>query len=344
MTTSRKKASLYRMMRTFFVTALGLSTLALGLWVLKGKPIEQKHPLDCQYGVFSPLDKDLPAMLNKVKKYSQQEINRNEIKDIAVYFRDLKNGSWFAINKDEKFSLASLMKVPLMIECLESAESRPALLRKRMLFTGDVDLTSQQNMKPQKFLEPGRSYSLDELMFRMIAYSDNNAMSMMVKEFPAEEMDTFLARHYLDYEKAPDGYLMSLGMYTMFFDELYDQSFLNPGMSRKALSYLANEDFPQGMHAAVPGNVAVESKFGERVVKDGNGTTISTQLHEVGIVLADGHPFLLGIMTSGTDLTVLEKVIQDITREVYEEDEHMVNANRHAMDCMAQCHIANSGV
>jgi hypothetical protein len=173
----------------------------------------------------------------------------------------------------------------------------------------------------------------------MIAYSDNNSMSMLLEEFPSDSLYQYLAEHKIDYEKAPDGFKMSLGTYSRFFETLYYKSLHNSAMSRKALSYLAAEDFPQGMHAAVPADVVVESKFGEKLLLDENGRVKSAQLHEVGIILDGNHPFLLGIMTSGADLNVLKKVIQNITHDIYEEIEHAATHLPNKMNCMhAQCH------
>jgi hypothetical protein len=283
--------------------------------------------------------KYLAPILDKLRKDAQVDINKGEVNDIALYYRDLNGGGWIAINKDERFNIASLMKVPLMVECLEKAESNPTLLNERLSFTSDTDWTAQQNIKPVTTLERGKSYSLDETMFRMVAYSDNNAMELLLEKFPSDSVFQFLSNHRIDYEKAPDGINMSLDTYSRFFEELYDRSLLNNAMSKKALSYLAAEKFPQGMHSAVPSNVVVESKFGEKVLHDGNGKVVSAQLHEVGIILDGDRPFLLGIMTRGKDLPVLENVIRDITHDVYEETEHSASVI-HKMDCMSRCHFS----
>lgn len=245
------------------------------------------------------------------------ELKNKDAKDIALYFRDLKSGAWFGINKDEKFNTASLLKVPLMEECLEAAENSPALLQKRVLFTGAEDWDARQDIKPSKTLEVAKSYTVDDLMFRMIAYSDNNATQLLLREMPLENLYQFLDNHKVDYERTENGSMMSLASYSWFFQSLYSKSLLNDAMSRRALSYLAAEDFHQGMHAAVPPNVVVESKFGEQAIyKD--GAVDSEQLHEVGIILDGDHPFLLGIMTRGKEFAQLERIIQHITRHVYE--------------------------
>lgn len=322
-----------------FVPAVGLVTLVLLMWGIQGKFFARKPHLHCEISTGSTMSKDLMPIMDVMKEYAQREIDKKEVKDIALYFDDLKSGVWIGINKDEKFNVASLMKVPLMMKCLESAELHPGLLKKRLLFAGDKDWTLQQNIKPIKSLVPGKSYSLDEIMYRMIAYSDNNAMQLLLEETPPDCLYQYLSDHNIDYEKAPDGFMMSLDTYSWFFKSLYSKSFLNSTMSRKALTYLAAEDFPQGMHAAVPANVVVESKFGEKLLLDENGKVVNTQLHEVGIVLDGDHPFLLGIMTSGKDLTALEKIIRDITHGVYEEMELSTHKTQNHDNCMtSQCH------
>lgn len=322
-----------------FIPAVGIMTLGLLLSGRSGKFFAQKPCMDCESSTGGAMNNNLLPILNKLKEDAHREIDSREVQDIALYFRDLKSGAWIGINKDEKFNTASLMKVPLMMECLESAESHPGLMKKSLLFTGDEDWDSRQNIKPRKTLEAGKSYTVDELMFRMIAYSDNNATQLLLKEMPLDYLYQYLAEHKIDYERTPNGSMMSLDTYSGFFEALYDKSLLNSVMSRKALSYLAAEDFPQGMHAAVPANITIESKFGEQEILDGNGKVKSAQLHEVGIVMDGNHPFLLGIMTRGDDFAVQEKVIRDITHDVYEEIEHAGSQTPKLKNCMfAQCH------
>jgi hypothetical protein len=321
------------------IPAAGLATLGLLLAGIPQKQFGRKLRLDFDSTMNSSESKYLAPILDRLRKDAQLDITKGEVNDIALYYRDLNGGGWIAINKDENFNIASLMKVPLMIECLENAESNPALLKERLSFKSDTDWTAQQNIKPVKTLERGKSYSLDETMFRMVAYSDNNAMELLLEKFPSDNLFQFLSDHQIDFEKEPDGIKMSLDTYSRFFGGLYDRSLLNEAMSKKAFSYLAAEEFPQGMRSAVPSNVVVESKFGEKVLRDENGKPLSAQLHEVGIILDGDHPFLLGIMTEGKDLPDLEDVIRDITRDAYEETEHSSSLNQNKMDCMSRCHV-----
>ena len=84
-------------------------------------------------------------------------------------------------------------------------------------------------------------------------------------------------------------------------------------MSEKLLSILSKTEYKGGLVAGVPDNIIVSHKFGERVIGD------VYQLHDCGIVYYPNNPYLLCVMTKGTEFTKLEKVIQDISGMVYQD-------------------------
>ncbi len=72
--------------------------------------------------------------------------------------------------------------------------------------------------------------------------------------------------------------------------------------------------------AGVPSTVDVAHKFGERTtLASDTESTETKQLHDCGIVYFPENPYLLCVMTRGTDFKVLEGIISDISRMVYEE-------------------------
>jgi len=86
-------------------------------------------------------------------------------------------------------------------------------------------------------------------------------------------------------------------------------------MSEKALKYLSHIDFHEGIAGGVPAGVPVASKFGEKVLDDGK----VVELHEFGIVYHPRGPYLLGVMTKGSDLGRQSAVIREISRLIYAE-------------------------
>ena len=109
---------------------------------------------------------------------------------------------------------------------------------------------------------------------------------------------------------------MPVRMYASFFRVLFIASYLNKEMSQKALAYLMRSDFNEGIVAGVPPSVLVAHKFGERV----SGARLEDrQLHDCGIVYYPNSPYLLCIMSRGSDFTTLDDIIKDLSLLVYKE-------------------------
>ncbi len=264
---------------------------------------------------------ELKPFRYKVKALVEKQIKEQEATDVAVYFRDLNNGNRFGVNENEKFSPASLLKIPLMIAYFKWTENDPLVLSRKLTYTGGEDLTKLQYIKPIKSLEPGKSYTVEDLIYRMVAYADDNAFALLSANIPARHLDKVYQDLYVDYDPTKVEDSMTINGYASFFRVLFNASYLSREMSEKALSYLSHVTFKEGMVASIPPDVDIASKFGERTIQtdDGTGPKDVKQLHEFGIVYYTNRPYLLGIMTRGDDFKKLEKVIRDISRLVYEE-------------------------
>lgn len=84
-------------------------------------------------------------------------------------------------------------------------------------------------------------------------------------------------------------------------------------MSEKALQILSTTNFNVDLQAKLPKEVVVSHKFGERGYIDIN----LKQLHDCGIVYAQGNPYLLCKMTKDDNFAVLSSVIADVSEIVY---------------------------
>ncbi len=270
----------------------------------------------------SMTDTELKPFLYKVRTLVEKRLKGNDASTVSVYFRDLSNGNWFGIQENEKFSPASLLKIPVMIGYFKWAETNPLILNKRLLYGGADNETNSQHMTPVKTLKAGKTYAIDDLIFRMIAYADNASFGLLSANLPAERLQKVYKDLYMDYDPAKSEDYMSLTAYASFFRVLYNASYLNREMSEKALSYLSRASvFKSGMAAAIPPDTDVASKYCERTfqARDGGDAEEIKQVHEFGIVYYPNRPYLMGIMTRGDDFKKLEKVIRDISRLVYDE-------------------------
>jgi beta-lactamase class A len=269
--------------------------------------------LECEIGgerlskQFVTFRYQIEAEVNKLKSSGQVE-------NMSVYFRDLNNGLGFGINEKEGFTPASLLKLPVMIAYFKQSEVDSSILKKTYTYTDLEDRNRQEHVKPRDPIIKGETYTVEDLITKMIAFSDNNAMALLVENLPLSTQD----KVYNDLGitipglRGSDDY-MSVSDYASFFRILFNASYLSKDNSQKALSLLTKVDFSDGLRAGVPKGVEIANKFGERET----GTT--DQLHDCGIVYFNDHPYLLCIMSRGTDFNKLASSIKDISHLVYSE-------------------------
>ncbi len=256
---------------------------------------------------------------NKLTSTVAASEKNGAVSNVSIYFRDFK-GAWLDINDAEQYSPASLLKVPLMIAYFKEAEDNPSLLSQKFTYSGTVDDNKAESLKSPSDLLPG-SYTVEQLIHAMIAYSDNNATSILFKNVD----QNFLTEVYTDLGlnlKPNDPAAaenITAKQYAYFFRILYNATYLTPEDSEKALEILTAVDFPQGLSSAVPAGIKVANKFGERTFYTPQGTLLSRELHDCGIIYGPDKPYLLCIMTRGGDFDQLASVIQKIGKIVYDE-------------------------
>ncbi len=249
----------------------------------------------------------------EVEDVIETNIDKANIKSASVYFRDLNNGPWIAYNTEEKFSPASLMKVPLLIAYLKRAETDKGFLDQK-INSGSTMTEIEQNMKPRLKIEQNTSYSVMELLEILIIHSDNVAGEVLLKNLKSYELEFVYSDLGLDFQGWVGGEnFLTVKDYSSFFRILYNASYLNREMSELALSILARSEYDAGIKAGISDkNIVIAHKFGER-----NFAGIK-QLHDCGIIYNYNKPYLLCIMTRGEDFSVMKNVIKEISEIVYQ--------------------------
>lgn len=262
---------------------------------------------------------ELTPFRDKVASLIEDRTRDKAYTHVSVYFRDMNNGPWFGINENEPFAPASLLKVATMIAFLKNAEQRPALLSEKIVYPGGRDLNEGSVFRPEIQLAPGKAYRLDELLFRSIVHSDNNANTLVFENTDRRtiEMTYRDLGLPLPLQGAPEDF-MTVRQYASFFRILFNASYLSRPMSEKALDYLSQSAFRHGIVSGVPEQVAVAHKFGERISAVQPGMR---ELHDCGIVYYPGNPYLLCVMSRGRNFEVLDDIIRDISAITYREVE-----------------------
>ena len=234
----------------------------------------------------------------------------------SVYFRDLGSALWVGIDENETYYPASLLKVPVLIAYMKEAEERPAILRETAVYDPAVMPADPFNAGTE--LVPGSRYSVEELLRRMIADSDNGATFTLLDRINPEYLNgVYTALGIPNPESDSASYKISARTYGLFFRILYNATYLSAEASEEALRLLSETTFGDGIAAGVPPGTGVSHKWGEHVLSEGGAVT-GVELSDCGIVYYPGHPYLLCVMTAADDLETSKAVIKGISEAAYE--------------------------
>lgn len=272
--------------------------------------------LECSLASTQIEDAKFKPFKSELKQLIEARKQAGDCDQVSLYFRKLESGDSFGVKSRELYEPASILKIPVMIGWLKRAERDPKILKKTLRYDGGEDLTLDQFFKPRETLRPGVSYTVDDLIFRMIAYSDNNAWSLLVDHIDEQELAA--VDKELDLKFAPSDAgdnTISTRDLSSFFRVLYNATYLDREMSEKALEYMSHDSFTAGIVAGLPSGTMFAGKFGERTMLDG----ATRQLHDFGIVYHPRGCYLLCVMTKGKDFNRLSNVIRDISTLVYQE-------------------------
>ncbi len=260
---------------------------------------------------FRPLETELKGLIQKLTDGSDTIV--------SLYFKELSSGHQTAINENARYAPASLLKVPIMLAFYKVAESHPEVLKRTLTYTGSVDVNVEENFKPEKFIQPGKTYTVADLIEYMVIYSDNNAMLLLRDAID----DRALSEVFIDLgltvpTAGDDPDFINVKNYSRFFRVLYHATYLSRESSEKALELLTRDKPFKGIVAGVPEGITVAQKFGERDFTADTGGDDKRELHDCGIVYDPGNPYLLCVMTRGkTSFENLSDIIRKISFAVY---------------------------
>ncbi len=315
-----------------YVVLLVLSVL-IGLWIGSNKI--QRSPgsclLDLNLKWINPtLDCDIADSKTKklivLEKNISEKINLyknlNQINRAAVFVRDIDTNRFAGVNDGDVYYMASLLKLPLAIAGYKLAEVEPALLDEKIRFNGPSDFYDLSTIKPEDRLVIGQEYTVKSLIEHSIVYSDNDASRLLFNFYPNEFLERILQALSIQirYSTGDTENPITAKTYAGVFRTLYNASYLNREYSNEILGLLTKTFYRKGATALLPGDLVVAHKFAERVAVDSNTKDILyKQLHECGIAYAlDGkEPYIFCIMTEGDKDDDLEKIMQNISLDIY---------------------------
>lgn len=256
------------------------------------------------------------AFRSDIQDHLDSAIAKGAVTNAGIFFRDLHNGPLLTLNSADSFTPMSLMKMPLMIAILKYAEAHPEVLGEKVRTPREF-AANVQVMDQGQTIAPDHEYTVNQLLSFMISYSDNRALGVLGGWFDGKAgrgavVNTLVDLGLMRRQDALPDATVSPRTYGSILRVLYGSSYLNVRSSQKALELLTETKFADGLTHDTPPDVRVAHKFG--VLDNGNG---EVQLHDCGIVYHPAGPYILCVMTKGSDYGSQASYIQDVASRVY---------------------------
>lgn len=269
------------------------------------RPLVSSEPM-CESPRFDALRNSIGTLVDGMKAAGQ-------VSSASVYLRDFRKAEWTWYNGDEQYDPGSMLKVPLLLAWLAMYEQDPTALDKTFRCEQkDCDVLNTTAF-PSEQAQLNLSYTVRQLLELSIVHSDNRATMMLLRHMPPEQyLNTFTELGLPKPAMQAKAYRMTVRDYSVFMKALYNSSVLSPIDSEYALDLMTRAEFNKGLVAGLPAGVDIAHKFGEA------GTPQEKQLHETGLVYAAGNPYLITVMTRGSDVDSLASAIASVSRLVYE--------------------------
>src|SRR5437016_109189 len=107
-----------------------------------------------------------------------------------------------------------------------------------------ADANVEETIKPAQPIEKGKKYTVDELIRRMIVYSDNNATATLYNYIDHNSLKEVFSDLGIDFNESQTitDYL-SPKQFGLFLRVLYNSTYLTDSMSEKALALMSQVDY-----------------------------------------------------------------------------------------------------
>jgi beta-lactamase class A len=181
-------------------------------------------------------DREIISLESIVTEMTANQLKKDSINDIAVYYRDLNNGPWYGVNQDALFAPASLLKVPMMIALYKKAETDPSFLSLILVPEGSENGETVEALI-EKMIIDSENYAFD-LLSNVVDFDEIRLMHDVL-DIPFSQVDS------------TDNYI-TVRKYSSLFRVLYNASYLNREYSEKALSLLARANYDSGIANNLP--------------------------------------------------------------------------------------------
>jgi beta-lactamase class A len=223
----------------------------------------------------------------------------------AMYFEYLPTGTSIGINEKAEFSLASLIKLPVVMAYYH--------MRERTGVTDDpeVEITPEDIDKKYGTLWAkgvGSKIRLSEAVRLALVESDNTAIRIVGRHVPDEDFEAVYDGLDIDLKMGDVGAVITAKHFSSILKALYFASVLNKDHSQEILNIMTKSRFTDKIPAGVGDNVPVAHKIG----------VLGTALYsDCGIVFVPKRTYLLCIVENTNEAEATQH-ITTVSKAVYD--------------------------
>lgn len=259
----------------------------------------------CESARFDSIRQKIGALITQLKA-------NGRLSSASVYLRDFKKGEWTWYNGDELYEPGALMDVPLVIAWLARSEKDPDIME-RTYSCDPRDLQGAASpISGTRKVQLNHAYSVRQLLELVIVHGDDAAASMLRRHLPsADQAFIFADPGFPQPGTGKGAYMMNVRDYSTFMKSLYHASMLSPMDANYAFDLMARATFSKGLAAGLPAGVEIAHRPAVA------GDAREKQLHETGLVYDPGNPYLITVMTRGSNVDSLASAIAAISKLVH---------------------------
>jgi beta-lactamase class A len=229
----------------------------------------------------------------------------------GIYIEDLNTGEHFGINDQHQFLAASVIKLPLAIALFIAEADGTVQLSTKI--TPRPELIRDFGTGSMRYDPPGTSYTIEDMLTRMIKQSDNTAAAVLDDVLGEDKVQQRVDGWQLTQTSVKDDMSSPADMGRLL-RLLYKHKLISPKRTVDLLGLMTDTDFEDRIPQPLPRYVQVAHKI---------GTETHGVVNDVAIVVLAGHPYIICVMSDGTTSEEAVPAIRKISETVFLYEENL---------------------
>lgn len=234
------------------------------------------------------LSENMPVLENKLKRLAEQYPNVHP----SVFVWDYETGKYAALNSNETFPAASIIKVPVLLQFFRSVEAGQHTINDKMTLK---DYYRAEGSGDIQFHKTGNQYTMDYLAKKMIQISDNSSTNMLMSSIGGMNDINRAIKSWGLKNTEVNNWLPDMGGtnvtttedLTRMLYNIENDEFLSDESKHKIFEYMGGVKNNRLIHAGLNPNAKFFHKTGD----------IGYMLGDTGIVMTpQGHKYIVSIL------------------------------------------------